>query len=297
MPRTASVTMLPQSNAMVAAHLDEIAALLEAQGANVFRSRAYRRAAETIRELKVPVIDVLRDEGLEGLDALPNIGPSIARVVREFLTTGGHGMLDRLRGAGDAVTLLGTVPGVGPKLAQRLHDLADIDTLEQLETAAHDGRLERIPGFGPKRVSGIRDTLSTRLGRPRRAAAAARLRANHKAPSITELLSVDQEYLVASRAGRLPRVAPKRFNPDGTAWLPVLHTTRGSRHYTALFSNTALAHQLQRTTDWVVLYFDGADGEHQHTVVTATSGSLRGKRVVRGREPECEEYYADRKYE
>ena len=232
MPRTASVTMLPQSNAMVAAHLDEIAALLEAQGANVFRSRAYRRAAETIRELKVPVIDVLRDEGLEGLDALPNIGPSIARVVREFLTTGGHGMLDRLRGAGDAVTLLGTVPGVGPKLAQRLHDLADIDTLEQLETAAHDGRLERIPGFGPKRVSGIRDTLSTRLGRPRRAAAAARLSANHKAPSITELLSVDQEYRrgIARRppaARRAKAVQSRRHSLAASAahhtWIAALH--------------------------------------------------------------------------
>jgi hypothetical protein len=73
----------------------------------------------------------------------------------------------------------------------------------------------------------------------------------------------------------------------------VLHTTRGDRHYTALFSNTALAHKLQRNRDWVVLYFDGADGEHQCTLVTATSGSLKGRRVVRGREPECEAHYGE----
>jgi putative hydrolase len=70
-----------------------------------------------------------------------------------------------------------------------------------------------------------------------------------------------------------------------------MHTWRGGRHYTALFSNTARAHQLRRTRDWVVLYFDGRDGERQHTVITATSGPLEGRRIVRGREAECEVFY------
>jgi hypothetical protein len=61
---------------------------------------------------------------------------------------------------------------------------------------------------------------------------------------------------------------------------------------TALFSNTALAHELGRTHDWVVIYF-GRDGgpEHQRTVVTETRGPLEGRRVVRGREGECREHY------
>jgi hypothetical protein len=71
----------------------------------------------------------------------------------------------------------------------------------------------------------------------------------------------------------------------------VLHATRGGRQYTVLFSNTALAHQIGRTRDWVVLYFDGGDGERQCTIVTALRGALQGRRVVRGREPECEAYY------
>ena len=84
------------------------------------------------------------------------------------------------------------------------------------------------------------------------------------------------------------KIAPRRFNPSHVAWLPILHTTRGRRHYTALFSNTARAHQLARTDDWVVIYWDDGRGERQATVVTATGGPLKGRRIVRGREAECE---------
>jgi putative hydrolase len=280
-------TPLLRANADVAARLDEIAELLDQQGSNPFRSRAYRRAAETVRALDRPAVEIVRDEGLDGLDALPNIGPSTARAIRDLATTGRHGMLDRLRGASDPVALLATVPGVGPTLARRLHDEEDIETLEQLEAAAHDGRLERVEGFGAKRVAGIRDALASRLGKPRRSGSGAA----RTEPTVAELLDVDAEYLEGVRRNVLPKIAPRRFNPRGEAWLPVLHTRRGPRHYTALFSNTALAHRLHRTDDWVVLYFDGANGERQHTVVTATSGPLKGKRVIRGREAECETWH------
>jgi hypothetical protein len=107
------------------------------------------------------------------------------------------------------------------------------------------------------------------------------------------LLDVDAEYRDKAARGQLPRVAPKRFNPAGDAWLPVLHATRGPWHFTALFSNTARAHELGRTHDWVVIYFyDDEHAERQHTVVTETRGPLVGKRVVRGREAECRAHYA-----
>jgi hypothetical protein len=84
------------------------------------------------------------------------------------------------------------------------------------------------------------------------------------------------------------KIAPRRFNPAGVAWLPILHTTRGRRHYTALFSNTALAHRLARTNDWVVIYWDDGRGERQCTVVSGERGSSKGRRIVRGREAESE---------
>ena len=100
-----------------------------------------------------------------------------------------------------------------------------------------------------------------------------------------------REYRERAARGDLPVIAPRRFNPTGERWLPILHTTRGDRHYTALFSNTATAHRLGRTRDWVVIYLDGADGDHPSTVVTESRGLLGRRRVVRGRESECITHY------
>jgi hypothetical protein len=278
----------PADNATVAERLDEIASLLEDQHANPFRVAAYRHAADTVRAPPRPVAHVLRDEGLDGLDALPGIGGALARSIADLATTGRLAMLDRLRGESDPVALLATVPGIGLRSAQRLHDVLDVDSLEELEAAATDGRLRALSGFGEKRVAGVRDALATRLGRrARRSAPPPRV----PAPNVDELLDLDREYREGAAAGRLPRIAPRRFNPAGEPWLPVLHATRDGRHYTALYSNTARAHELRRTHDWVVLYWTGDDGERQCTVVTAAQGPLRGRRAVRGREAECIAHY------
>jgi hypothetical protein len=107
-------------------------------------------------------------------------------------------------------------------------------------------------------------------------------------PSVQVLLGIDTEYREKSRAGLLPKIAPRRMNPEHKAWLPVLHTRYGPWHFTALFSNTGRAHERHRTYDWVVIYFsDDAGEDGQCTVVTERHGALSGQRVVRGREPEC----------
>ena len=103
-----------------------------------------------------------------------------------------------------------------------------------------------------------------------------------------QLLAVDAEYRRKAEAGELPTIAPRRFNPEGTSWLPILHTQRNGWQFTALYSNTARAHEFGRTRDWVVVYYHtDHDSERQCTVVTETRGRLRGQRVVRGREAEC----------
>jgi putative hydrolase len=110
-------------------------------------------------------------------------------------------------------------------------------------------------------------------------------------PPVSELLAIDEEYRAKAAAKKLPRIAPRRFNPTGEAWLAVLHTHRDDREYTALFSNTARAHEYGTTHDWVVIYRDDDHGDGQWTVVTARFGPLKGRRVIRGRERECEEHY------
>jgi hypothetical protein len=104
---------------------------------------------------------------------------------------------------------------------------------------------------------------------------------------VATLLALDRAYREGARAGTLRRITPRRFNPERKAWLPVLHEEREGWSFTALFSNTARAHELGRTGDWVVLYAERDGDEQRFTVVTETSGPLAGRRVVRGREAEC----------
>lgn len=273
-------------NDEIAAKLEEVAALLSDQGANPFRVRAYRGAARTLRQLREPVSSILAAEGVEGLERLPGIGESLARAIRDILRLGRFPMLERLRGDADPVRLLATVPGIGRRLAVRLHEDLGVETLEDLEAAAHDGRLEKFGGFGQKRLAGIRAAVAHRLARVRPQPAQAR-----ELPSVAELLDVDREYRDGVASDRLPKIAPRRFNPERRAWLPILHTSREKRHYTALFSNTARAHSLGKTGDWVVIYCDRGVADGQWTVVTSRAGLLRGRRTVRGREDECARHY------
>lgn len=279
-------------NARCADRLREAADLLQAQGANPFRVSAYRKAATTVLELPEDLQAIIDRDGLPGLEALPTIGRGIAAALLELTRTGQWTQLERLRGSADPVQLLTAVPGLGHRLAERIHEELHIDTLEALELAAHDGRLESVPGVGPRRAATIRGSLQTMLSRsrPHRRARDTGL---VDEPPVAMLLDVDREYRDRAAAGELPTIAPRRFNPSGEAWLPVLHATRDGWHFTALFSNTAQAHQLGRTRDWVVLYFyDDQNAEGQHTVVTETHGPLAGRRVVRGRETECRSHYA-----
>ena len=276
------------TNQQVAAKLREAADVLEQQAANPFRVGAYRRAAETIAGLEEDLSVLVADAGVDALIALPNIGRGIAAAIDEILRTGRWAQLERLRGALDPEALFQTVPGIGPKLAKRIHDQLAIETLEELESAAHDGRLEALAGVGGRRATAIRATLENmlgRMGRPSR-------RGPVPSPGIELLLDVDAEYRRKANAGELPTIAPRRFNPNHEAWLPILHTERDHWHFTVLFSNTARAHDLERTRDWVVIYYyDDHHREGQCTVVTETRGALIGKRVVRGREDACRAIY------
>jgi hypothetical protein len=205
-------------------------------------------------------------------------------------------MLERLEGQVSPEDLFASVPGIGEDLAHRLHTHLQVETLEELELAAHDGRLEQVPGFGPRRAEALREILAgllsqsarrrARLVGARRAAAVDQPR-----PEIGALLDVDAEYREKAERGLLRTIAPRRFNPEGLAWLPILHTERDGWDLTVLFSNTARAHELGMTRDWVIVYYERDGDEGQCTIVTERHGSLVGRRVVRGQEAACLTYY------
>ncbi|MCP5266728.1 MAG: DNA-binding protein [Burkholderiaceae bacterium] len=326
------------ANASIAAMLREMARLLEAQRDNPYRVAAFERAADTVLRLDRSLREIFDSGGLEALVALPAIGEGIAAAVAEIIVTGRWGRLDRLRGEHDPVVLFAQIPGVGERLAERIHDGLHVDTLEALEAAAIEGRLEAIPGVGRGRADAIRRTLSRQLAQRRRAAGVpgratprtseapaapaspsseAQEPARHDTtggprlelelgasetrvheapePSVALLLEIDDEYRRAAADDALPRIAPRRLNPQGLAWLPVMHAHRDGWHFTALFSNTEQAHLHGRTHDWVVVYFDDdRHRERQRTVVTEYRGELAGRRVVRGREADSRAHYGSK---
>lgn len=291
----------PPDNGQLADRLDEIAELLDAQQANPYRAQAYRRAAETLRGLEKPVHEILALEGTAGLTELPGIGPSLARSLDRLAKTGRLPLLEQLRGVFGPEEKLATVPGIGPKTAARIHQSLGIETLVDLQAAAYDGRLAQVPGMGTKRLRAVRESLAGRFRRPPRLARS-RAAAPQDPVLIEELLSVDEEYRRKAEADRLLRVAPRRFNPGRKAWLPILRTRRGDRDYTALYSNSARAHELDALRDWVIIYRTsqggggqgggGQSGGGQWTVMTSRFGPLEGRRIIRGLEQECADHYA-----
>jgi len=276
------------ANAAVARRLREAAELLEQQRASPFRINAYRRAATTLETLHEDLRELAARQEPEALEALPGIGRGIAAAIREMLATGGWNQLERLRGSADPAALFTIVPGIGPVLARRIHDELGVESLEALESMAYDGSLEAVSGIGARRLQSLRVNLAAALDRT----GLRRRQAASKRPLVADILAIDADYRRQAAAGTLRRITPKRFNPKRETWLPIMHAQRGAWHFTALYSNTGRAHELGRSRDWVVIYYyDDDHVEDQATVVTETFGALKGLRVVRGREPECGDYY------
>lgn len=270
-------------NELAAERLREAATLLSQQDDNPYRIAAYRRAADTVAALDRDLREAFEAGGIGALERIAGIGPRITGALAELARTGRWTYLDRLRGSAEPHDVFLAIPGVGPKLAARLHEALHVETLEQLEAALHDKSTEAVRGIGPRRRAMLRAALAQMLARIRTVRTGPA-----DEPSVSVLLDVDREYRTKAQANQLRKIAPKRFNPEGEAWLPVLHTDRGRWHFTALFSNTARAHELDRVHDWVVIYFHSdSGGEAQRTVVTARQGPLAGHRIVRGRESEC----------
>jgi DNA polymerase (family X) len=154
-------------NADVAAVFGQIADLLEVQGANVFRIRAYRTAARTIGELGRNLGDML--EAGERLDDLPGIGADLAGKIADIVATGRCAQLERLRQEiPQAVAELLAVPGLGPKRVRALHEDLGIRTTDDLLRAARAGRIRAVAGFGPKLERKILEGASARVAQQRR---------------------------------------------------------------------------------------------------------------------------------
>jgi len=144
-----AVERVQVTNADVAVMLNEMADLLEIDGANPFRVRAYRHAAATIATMTRPLAEMV-EQG-EELSDLPGIGEAIAAKIQEIVHTGKLDQLEEERShtPPQLVELL-RVQSLGPKRAGVLYKELGITSLEQLKQAAQEQRIRQVKGFGPK---------------------------------------------------------------------------------------------------------------------------------------------------
>lgn len=147
-------------NAEIAQHFDELADLLEIQGANPFRVRAYRNAARIVGDLAEQVATVVGDPARK-LDEIPGIGADLAAKIATLAQTGVLPQLEELRQQVPPVVLQMTrIPGLGPKKAAALHKELGLTTLEQLRAACEAGQVAALKGFGKKTQQAILEGLA-----------------------------------------------------------------------------------------------------------------------------------------
>jgi DNA polymerase (family 10) len=141
-------------NAEIAEMFSRLAELLEIQGANPFRIRAYRKAAQTIEGLPHSVTSMLA-EGAD-LSELPGIGEDLAAKIQEIVETGHLALLEQVSSQlPGQLAELAKIPGLGPKRVKMLYDTLGIQDLKGLAKAARTGKIRQLHGFGAKTEENI----------------------------------------------------------------------------------------------------------------------------------------------
>ncbi|MFC0336825.1 DNA polymerase (family 10) [Kushneria avicenniae] len=141
-------------NADIARTLERLATLLDIEGANAFRVRAYRSAAQSIESHSRPLQKMVAND--EALTELSGIGRDLAEKITELITTGHLAVLEETeKRLPSGLLQLMRVSQLGPRRIRQLHDALGIDSLEALKEAAREGRISALEGFGQKTEAGI----------------------------------------------------------------------------------------------------------------------------------------------
>ena len=158
---------MPLHNSEIAARFETLADLLEIEGANAFRVRAYRNAARVVRDSSKSIAAAV-EEG-EDLSELPAIGEDLAGKIGEIVRTGRLGLLEEVQSRVPAeLAELMEVDGLGPKRVQALYRSLEVRSLDDLRQAAEEGRIREVSGFGAKTEQKILQSLEARGGEEQR---------------------------------------------------------------------------------------------------------------------------------
>jgi DNA polymerase (family 10) len=149
---------MPVHNLAVTAIFNKVADLLDIEGANAFRIRAYRNAARTISSLSRDVSDMI--ESGEDLTDLPGIGKDLAQKIREIVETGSMAQLEELESKIPVeLSMLMKLEGLGPKRVKALYQNLGVSRLKELKVAARKGKIRELEGFGGKTEKAILEAL------------------------------------------------------------------------------------------------------------------------------------------
>jgi hypothetical protein len=281
------------NNAQMADALDRIAVLLETRETNPLRVDAYHRTAEIIDGIEPSRLVRNREDLMRAIADRP-FGEEVAEVVRDLFSRSRSEFLERLEAEPGPKEILQRIPGVGPVLAARIHSRLGVETLKELERAAQDGRLDAVAGIARGKADAIREELREILSNSGQVPGIGT--ELPPPPPVELLLALDAEYRERAEAGELDVVVPRQFNPKQQPWLPVWRARRDGWKFTAAYTNTRRAHEERRVRDWVTIWFEKDGAEDSSTVVTSRTATLRGERVVRGREAECRQLYRGRSW-
>lgn len=153
--------MVPVYNSDIVDIFTRVADLLEIEGANPFRVRAYRNAARSVGGLSRSVGDIL-DDG-EDLTEIPGIGEDLATKIEEIIQTGSLKQLEELTGRTPVdLSQMLEISGLGPKRVAKIHKELDVSNLDELQTAAARGEIQELKGLGPKTEDKILNDLEDR---------------------------------------------------------------------------------------------------------------------------------------
>jgi DNA polymerase (family 10) len=146
--------------------LERTADFLELEGMESFRIRPWLNAASMVRRSEYDIAGLVERDGLEGVHAL-GIGYEVAGAICDYVRSGVMPILRKLENRHRPEMQLACLPGIGPKLAQEVHDVLGVETLDDLEKAVQDGRLADVCGFGPRRVELVNEVLASMRRRGR----------------------------------------------------------------------------------------------------------------------------------
>jgi DNA polymerase (family 10) len=193
------------TNAEIAQRFLEVADLLELEGANPFRVRAYRNAARIVGDHPERIDRIARRDP-EALKQLPGIGDDLAARIVELALTGRLEVLRQMGARVPAgVAALMRVPGLGPRKARQLHDALHISSVKQLERALRAGKVREVPGFGARTEARLLEALAAQAGQPERRMLRATIAplAEHMVAALARVPGVERCELAGSyRRGR-----------------------------------------------------------------------------------------------